>query len=440
MHASPARPLSDPRRNAARLLARWKQHDEFPDREMDRLSADHGATLEWVQGVLRWRRPLERLLHELAEHTPPPLLEAFALLGLFQIFFQPQVPDHAAVHETVESCKLECGQRGANFVNALLRRALREEPALRRLLREQPPAVQWSHPDRLVERWTNRWGAEAVGRLCVFNNEPAQTVLCVCRSRVSVEAFRAALQSAGLDATPHPAAPDRYLVLPRGRKVSDVPGYTEGWFVVQDPAAAAALDVMDVRPGQSILDACAAPGGKAILLADALRDEGLVLALDRYEDRLGRLRENQQRLKFDTLRIGSADARQATSLGRVIRAAGAPDLFDRVLLDVPCSNTGVIRRKPDIRWRFSEQRLDRLILTQRQILEACAARVKPGGRLVYSTCSLEREENEDMIRGWLRQHPRFKLVDERTIFPPDAGTDGAYAAAVALNHPPRARK
>jgi 16S rRNA (cytosine967-C5)-methyltransferase len=232
------------------------------------------------------------------------------------------------------------------------------------------------------------------------------------------------LAATGLAAEPHPFCPEQYIVLPRGVAIPDVPGYQEGHFFVQDPSCSEAIRLLDPRPGERILDACAAPGGKLMLAADRMRGEGQLVAADRHADRMGPLRENLARMGWKNIRTAQADARSYKDLHAALDHQPA----DAVLLDVPCTNTGVLRRRPDARWRFTEERLTTQTATQKEILNAAAHCLKPGGRIVYSTCSLEPEEDEGLVAAWSASAPEFRLADEVKRVPPADGIDGAYAA------------
>jgi 16S rRNA (cytosine967-C5)-methyltransferase len=214
-------------------------------------------------------------------------------------------------------------------------------------------------------------------------------------------------------------------VLAHGSRVPDLPGFTEGWFSVQDPSTAVAPALLDPGPGQRVLDACAAPGGKTFVLAERMRGRGTLWAADVSPGRLRRLEENLKRMGLEWVQVRRADA-ASPLLGRMCGGEG----FDRILLDVPCSTTGVLRRRPDARWRFSPERLNQLTRIQQAMLNNAATLLRPGGRLVYSTCSLEPEEGTELVRAWLRGRPEFRLLEERSLFPPDTQTDGVYAAAL----------
>jgi 16S rRNA (cytosine967-C5)-methyltransferase len=222
--------------------------------------------------------------------------------------------------------------------------------------------------------------------------------------------------------SPHPAAPQTCRILAHGTRVEAVPGYHEGRFVVQDPATLAAVELLDVRPGQVVLDACAAPGGKTAQLAARMRRHGRLIAMDRHEDRLALLQATLARTRQEWVEVVAGDASVP---------AGADALrFDRILLDAPCTNTGVLRRRPDARWRFNPKRLQRLCATQRLLLHNLLQRLAPGGRLVYSTCSLEPEENAQQVEQVAATLPGIRLERIVEHLPTRNGTDGAFAAAL----------
>ncbi|HOW98394.1 MAG TPA: 16S rRNA (cytosine(967)-C(5))-methyltransferase RsmB [Kiritimatiellia bacterium] len=419
------------RLEAARIIAAWLKTAAFPDRLLDRLSSKRSFIMELAYGVIRGWRALDWIRSQLAPRKPRPQLDALALVGLYQMLFMEGVPEYAAVHETVAAARAAGDARGAGFVNALLRRAQTERASLMALLARQPPGIRLSHPDILLDRWTGRHGGDGAARLCEWNNTPPTTTLRVTDRIAGVPAFLAALDRAGVQAAPHPADPGRFVELPHGFRVAALPGYAEGWFAVQDPSTAMAVDLLAPKPGERVLDACAAPGGKAILVSERMERSGLLVAMDSSADRLKRLRENLARFRDDFARVaeGRADDPALLEKGLPPDARGG---FDAILVDAPCTNTGVLRRRPDARWRFTEDRLRGAVRKQRALLNALAGVVAPGGRIVYSTCSLEPEENEEQVRSWLKEHPGLSMEEERALRPPGSRTDGAYAARLVL--------
>ena len=411
---------SNSRAAAAGILLRWFRTADFPNRLLDEVAEDRAFVMELVYGSVKWTRALEWIGGRLARRPPRPEVRAVLDVGLYQVLWLDSVAPHAAVHETVEAAKLALGAREAGFVNALLRSALRRRDELLAELGKQPVAVRTSHPDALVERWTHAHGPAGAERLCLWNNARPDVVLRLNRLRTGFEALRRHLLEAGIAVVPHQAAPDECLVLPRGVRLENVPGYLEGWFAVLDPSTLASVELLDPRPGELVLDACAAPGGKTFLIAERMRGQGSIVAADLHEDRLGRLRSNIERLGFPNVTVTLADASSS--------APGWGGPFDAMLLDVPCTNTGVLRRRPDARWRFDDSRLAERIRTQSAILDRAVASLKSGGRLVYSTCSLEPEENEGVIGAFLEKHPDFHETRRLANVPPDRDMDGAFAA------------
>lgn len=413
------------RGQAAAIIARWLATGDFPNLMLADVREHRAFLMELVYGIVRWKRLLDWVVARYVRCSPHPSQQAFLLVGLYQLLKMTEVASFAAVHETVEAAKAALGARQADFVNAILRRTLREKDALLAELSRQPLGIRQSHPDELLARWIRHFGLSPAEALCVWNNQRADVIIRVNQLKTTPEAYLKTLTELGVGDQIQPHAFPACFALAHGARVEDLPGYREGHFMVIDPAAVQAVDLLDPQPEDHILDACAAPGGKTALIAERLRLKGQLVAMDLRADRLPRLRANLERLgcaKFVKVVQGDALRLRSESFGR----------FDRILLDVPCSNTGVIRRKPDVRWRFSKARLTRQTQTQRELLERMAGLVKRGGCIVYSTCSLEPEENDLLISAWLKTHPEFCIRRSYQSFPPDSATDGAYAVLLAV--------
>lgn len=409
---------------AAAILCRWIETDDFPDRMLADVKRDRAFVTELVYGSVRRKLTLEYILQKYVHRRPDPPALAALFAGVYQLCFMDDVEEYAAIHETVEAVKSRRrpdAVRVAGMVNAVLRNVQRERDALLRNLERQPDDIRLSHPPVLLRRWARQYGERDARLLCEWNNCPPETVLRVETSRVEVPCFLQALREKGIEVQPHPyASSDPFFVLARGVGVSSIPGYADGWFTVQDPATSIAVELLDPRPGEEVLDACAAPGGKTAMIASRMEGKGHLIAMDVHDDRLALLDDTVTRMHLRNTVVVRGDA-----------ARGFPQRdqqFDAILLDVPCTNTGVLRRRADARWRFSAQRQQRLIKEQERILSAMSAHVRPGGRLVYSTCSLETGENEELVNRWVREHPAFRFVKAKRLFPPKNGTDGAYAA------------
>ena len=375
---------------------------------------DRAFVQDLVYTTVRRFRPLRTILGQLVAKWPKGELEALLLVGAAQILYMPDVPDFAAVNETVAAAKYCANKSIAKVVNGVLRNLIRRRAEFEAQLAAAPLAERESYPNQLVKRWVTRYGEAGAEALAKWHNQPAETFL--------------AYPPNGLNGS--------FVRLPRGQRVEDVPGYAEGAFIVQDPATALAVELLDVHPGLSVLDFCAAPGGKTIQVAWRLtptvpnvptvpQSPSRLIAQEVNPARLRRLRANLARLHLDWVKtIGSAEDDLA-ALGP----------FDRVLVDAPCSNTGVLRRRPDARWRWTEERLKDLVAQQDAILSAAAAHVAPGGRLVYSTCSNEPEENGDRVAAFLAAHPDFAEESRRESIPHESGHDGAFACALVRRFP-----
>ncbi len=378
------------RRTAAFVVQRWLATHDFPNEMLPQAGEDRAFVQDLVYTVVRRFRALRSVLGELMKRWPKGELEALVLVGAAQVLYMPDVPDFAAVNETVAAAKMSGrDKRLDRVVNGVLRNLVRRREEFQAKLAAAPLAERESYPNALVRRWTARFGAANAEALAKWHNQPAETWL---------------------------AYPDRFEKLARGRKVADVAGFADGAFLVQDPATAGAIELLDVKPGLSALDFCAAPGGKTVQIAWRLGG-GRLVAQEVNPKRLRRLQTNLARMK-----LGWVEAVQALPAD-----AG---LFDRVLVDAPCSNTGVLRRRPDARWRWDAEHLTQLTGLQAEILESAAAHVAPGGLLVYSTCSNEPEENADQVAKFLAAHPEFSEVARRESLPFETGHDGAFACAL----------
>jgi 16S rRNA (cytosine967-C5)-methyltransferase len=414
---------------AAEIITNWIESESFPDRQLADVKEDRAFVTELVYGVVRRKLALEYIAQKFIPRRPEDFILAVLHVGIYQLCFMDNVEEFAAVHETVEAVKSRRHQdaiRAAGMINAVLRNVQEEKAAILQNLKKQPDDIRLSHPEPLIHRWVKQYGEGDTLKLCEWNNQPAETILRVETSRISPAEFKKALKEAGIDVMPHPfQSSETFLILSRGVAVPTVPGYNEGWFVIQDPATSVSVELLDPRPGESVLDACAAPGGKTAMIAGMMEGKGELIAMDVYDDRLDTLKDTVTRTGWDFIKILKGDAE-----------TGFPTkgkLFDAILLDVPCLNTGVLRRRVDARWRINRDRIEMLKKTQWKILTAMSKHVKPGGRIVYSTCSLEVEENEELISRWAREHTEFRFVKAKRLFPPKSGTDGAYAALLVRN-------
>jgi len=381
---------------AAEIISQWLVERHFPDRQLAKIEHDNAFIMEVVNGVVRKRNILQWLEQGMVPKEPEPFFKAVLYVGLYQLLFMDNVEEYAAINETVDAAKGRPGGHGnANMVNAVLRRAQREADQIARELKRQPDDIRLSHPDFLLERWRRQFGEIEARKLAEWNNQPPQTILRVEQAVISPTDFLAKFSEAGIELEPHPFSDrEKFYTLPRGLAVRKLPGYAEGWFTVQDPATSVPIDLLRPFSGESVLDACAAPGGKTAMIASRLKGEGELVAMDLHDDRIAVLKENMGRLGLDWVEIVQGDARKP-------KKALGDRTFDAILLDVPCLNTGVLRRRIDARWRVNTNRLKAITEIQYDLLSACAELLKENGRIVY-----------------------------RKTFPPKTGTDGAFAAVI----------
>ncbi len=386
--------------------------------------ADTGLCRELVSGCVRWRRLLDWLIERATEgREQKPAVREILRLGLYQIFFLSRIPEHAIVDESVRLAKAEKCLGQAGFINAMMRRFLREREQITRDiadLQDARPALAQSHPDWLYEQWEQRWGREKTVRLMEWNNQPAPTCARVNRLLTDPGSLAKRWEDEGVEVSPIDcdwAATGDLFHLRKHPPLESLGSFSDGLFYVQDPSTLLSVSLLDPQPGQAVLDLCAAPGGKTCHIAERMKNEGQLNALDIRESRLKLLRENCDRMRVTCATLGQADE---TTAGEA--------KFDRVLVDVPCTNTGVIRRRLDLRWRLSPSQTKRLADEQLQLLVRAAAHAKPDGQLVYSTCSIEPEENEQLVARFLESNPGWQLAAERSLHPVENHTDGAYAA------------
>ena len=386
------------------LLTAWSHSRQLADELLAEQNAipprDRAFVQELFYGCLRHRLALDFLLRQLAGRPPRPVVADILHLGLYQLCFLDKIPAHAAVNESVALAKQLASPAEAKFVNAILRRANRNA------LAAAPPWIRHSHPEWLWRRWVARYGEADTEALCQWNNEPPSLYIRTLTGELP----------AGVPAVPSGLHPLSW-------RVTDAAGLFElpAKFYAQDPSTLIAVDMLDPQPGESVLDMCAAPGGKTTYIAQKMRDTGKIIAADSSNVRLGKVAENC--LRLDVTCVATL-ACEGTRLDRCLRGTQ----FDRVLLDAPCSNTGVVRRRVDLRWRLQAAEITRLATVQAQLLGAASEFVKPGGVLVYSTCSLEPDENERVTERFRESHPKFALDATRSIFPPHDKMDGAFVA------------
>jgi 16S rRNA (cytosine967-C5)-methyltransferase len=405
------------RRIALNALRTWRKEKRFADSivseslaKAELTESDRAFAFELFYGALRNLTLLDFWVGCLRASRVDADLRDVLRLGLYQLFLLKTAP-HAAVHETVELVP----RRQRPIVNGMLRAAIRRQSELFARADAEPLFVRASHPQFLVERWQQHFGAEHTLELCKWNNLPAPIYGRINQLRIDREEFLRLYP----DSRPLTRNPEfvEFDVLPTG-------AVRQGHCYIQDPSTAIACQILSPRAGEKILDACAAPGGKTGYIAQLMENRGTIVACDRAPERLQILKENMTRLGVGIVHIFDHDWTRGHIPIEI--ASAAP--FHRILLDAPCSNTGVMRRRVDVRWRLQPADFPRMQQRQLEIICALVPLLKPKGTLVYSTCSLEPEENEQMVRQALTSASILRLEEQKRSLPFQDGLDGAFAA------------
>lgn len=434
------------RKNALMILNRLNSEQETLDNLVENVvmadRRDRALFNALVYGVLRWRAKLDWIIAHFSK-TPPDKIDPQILnilrLGLFQILYLDRVPDSAAVNTAVEMAKPIAAIWTVRFVNGLLRNAIRHHKDVVYPDIDKNPiaalSVNKSFPEWLIRRWVERFGVEETETLCDAMNAVAPLTLRVNTLKTNREALIAAVRDDVENAEITPYSPTGIFCHNLKKPISEMTAFENGWFQVQDEAAQLAVYLLDPRPGEKILDACAGLGGKTGTIAQLMNDHGMIAASDKDARKLSRLDAEMTRLGISIVKTSVRDLEKTPSL---------TEQFDRVLLDAPCSGLGVMRRNPDIKWAISKKNIKRYAQKQQVLLENAAGLVRAGGCLMYAVCSMESEETEAVMREFLNRHHEFEIKTEcpeivrpfvnepgyfRT-FPHLHGTDGFFAACL----------
>jgi 16S rRNA (cytosine967-C5)-methyltransferase len=401
-------------------------------------SLDRALCHELVLGVLRWQLHLDAIVEHFAkrkvESLDPPVLRALRL-GVYQLRFLSRIPASAAVNESVNLVGRARLSSARSFVNAVLRRATREpnySPAADITNTLERISIQTSHPRWLIERWTKAFGGEETELMARANNEPPPVAIRIVKTLADEKDVLEKLRSAGAELVPSEIAKSAWRVSGATAKLRDLS--ERGELYIQDEASQLVGEVVNAQPGDRVLDVCAAPGGKTTLIAERASDNAHVLAMDVSPRRLATIERTIQLHQLKSIRPMLGDASQPLPFD-----SGS---FDRVLLDAPCSGTGTLRHNPEIRWRLTNDDITQLAEQQKRFMMNAAVVVKPGGLLVYSTCSIETEENEEVVREFLSSNDQFTQVSlplsadlvtnsgAARTWPHHHGTDGFFIAAL----------
>ena len=398
-----------PRGIALTLIGRVERRGAFADRvfnspdvrKLDRRDSDF--IREIVLGVLRTKLRLDRIIETYYNKSfaslDPDIVDIMRV-GLYQMLLMDSVPDWAAVDESVKLASQNLGKGAGNLVNAILRRYTREgEPPLPGDFADRV-SVETSHPLWLVRKWISVYGEGDTERICRAGNEKHPVFVRAQSIKISPDGLKDRLDGEGFESSAVTGMPG-YLAVKSGEGLFRSAAFRDGLFTVQDPSAGMAGELLGPAKGESVLDLCAAPGGKATHCAELMGDCGCVTAVDVNPKRIGLIRETVERLGLDTVTCVRGDAETF--------AADSGKMYDSVLLDAPCSGTGVLSKRLDIRWRLSEADIARMAELQARMLDNAADQVAPGGALVYSTCSLEPEENGGIVSPFLDSRGDFTI-------------------------------
>jgi len=420
-------PLTNNSRQLAFQALRSIQQGAFADVAVDKVlqhnqlsSQDKALFTELVYGCVRRQRTLDVLIDQFGKKNSlqqPPDLRLILHLGLYQLRYLNQIPPSATVNTTVDLAKQNGVAGLSGVVNGMLRQYERSQPVRedggdREELFSVDPlqlpealvqrlGILHSYPDWIVQIWLEQFGLKETERLCQWMNQPPAIALRINPLKVSREQVEAAMAAAGVAVKRMPPLPQALQLVEHKGAIQNLPGFQEGWWMVQDGSAQLVSHFLKPQPGEIVIDACAAPGGKSVHIAELMQDQGKVWACDRTESRLEKLQQNCDRLGIHSIQIRLGDSRSIPEF---------ENQGDRVLLDAPCSGLGTLHRHADARWRQTPASVQDLVQLQTELLKQAATWVKPGGTLVYATCTLNPAENEAQVQAFLNSHPNWSLV------------------------------
>jgi 16S rRNA (cytosine967-C5)-methyltransferase len=387
--------------------------------------SDRALCHELVLGVLRWQLRLDKIVEYCSKRRVESLDPAVRIalrLGLYQLRYLTRIPASAAVNESVSLVRVARLSSATAFVNAVLRRAIREaeyDPASDVSDPLERIAVQTSHPVWLIERWARSFKVAEAESFAQANNIMPPTAFRIVQNRAKESEVLASLNSGGAELDKSRVAEGAWRVSGATSLVRELSA--AGEIYLQDEASQLVAEVVNAKPGERVLDLCAAPGGKTTLIADRAADKAMVIAADRSETRMATVISTTRKHELKSIKPLLLDAGETLPFEE--------EAFDKVLVDAPCSGTGTLRRNPEIRWRLAESDISAFAEQQKQFLSEAAKVVKPGGRLVYSTCSVELEENEEVIQAFLAQDDGFRALSTLRTWPHREGCDGFFVAA-----------
>jgi 16S rRNA (cytosine967-C5)-methyltransferase len=433
------------RGHAIKILNRVDRTDAYLDKLLDieiknsnLTGPDKALLFEIVHGVMRWSGRIDWILNGFYKgqfSKVIPNIKNALRVALYQILFLDKIPDYAAVNESVEFVKKLQGQKYADIANAVLRNIIRSKDGIRYPNPEEDLvgylSAYYSHPNWIVKRWLSRFGQEETEKLLIANNNKPIITLRVNGIVTNKIEFLDLLKSVDLKFSESKYL-EQFIRLNILTNIADWEFFQKGYFSLQDESTGFPVLLLDTKPGMRVLDLCAAPGGKTAFIADLMKNEGEIVAIDRFESRLKILNKNLERLKVKNVNSIAIDSLTYED----------DKLFDRVLIDAPCSGLGTLTKKPDLKWKKDLGDIRKIVNIQYDLLKKGASLVRSGGSIVYSTCTIEPEENQDLVNKFLSEHPNFNLVNGKDFLPYELinkegfvityphihGIDGSFAA------------
>ena len=424
--------MQNPRQIAFLALREVHRRGAFADVALDRTfrnsqltDLDRRLVTELVYGSVRRMRAIDFIIDKLAtkkSSQQPPELRTILHLGLYQLQYLNNIPPSAAVNTTVQLAK-ENGFSGlSSFVNGLLRQYIRlTDQELNPLTvtnyksTVQRLGILHSFPDWIVEMWIEQLGETETEQLCQWFNQSPTIDLRINPLKSTIAEIETAFKSQNISVSRIPHLPQTLRLNGSSGAIQNLPGYSEGWWTIQDSSAQLVTHLLDPQPGETIIDVCAAPGGKTTHIAELIQDTGTIYACDKTENRLKRLKENADRLQIKSIQIHTGDSRQFPEF---------IDLADRVLLDAPCSGLGTLHRRADARWHHTPENIQAQSQLQSELLANAATFVKSGGVLVYATCTIHPLENEAVIRSFLANNPNWQIEPPTIDLPVQPSPEG----------------
>lgn len=430
---------------AVKILNRVDRTDAYLDKLLDieiknsELSGvDKALLFEIVHGVIRWLGRIDWILNGFYKGQFSkciPNVKNAMRVALYQILFLDKIPEYAAVNEAVDFVKKIQGQKPADLTNAVLRNIIRSKNGIRYPDEKEEEvnylSAFYSHPTWMIKRWLKNFNRDFTEELLKSNNNKPDLTLRVNNLVTNKIELKQLLNNVNLEHGDTKYLPE-YIRLANLTNITAWEYFAKGYFSVQDESTGFPPILLDPKPGMRVLDFCAAPGGKSAHLAELMQNEGEIIALDQFESRLSILTKNLERMHVKNVKPIVADSRQFEDEQK----------FDRILVDVPCSGLGTLRKKPDIKWKRDIGDIRKLNMTQSELLQNAAKQLKVGGFIVYSTCTIEPEENFEIVSAFLQKNPDFELVKANDIFGDELcdsngciqtytnihGIDGSFAA------------